>query len=167
MSQENVEIARRSFEAFNRTFNEGTPDLYEMLDPEVEWVPMSALLEGTAYHGHDGRTRLRAARRTSPPCVLGVRRGRSVPRPASTSHRSCGRRGLRGRVIAGRGQPGFGRERTSRRRRSRSMWSHLSPSTHSPAAPVSLPDSSRAGAISFSAARQPPQSTLAGGAPRD
>jgi ketosteroid isomerase-like protein len=54
MSQENVEIARRSFEAFNRTFNEGTPDLYEMLDPEVEWVPMSALLEGTAYHGHDG-----------------------------------------------------------------------------------------------------------------
>jgi ketosteroid isomerase-like protein len=52
--QENVEIARRSFEAFNRTFNEGTPDLYEMLDPEVEWVPMSALLEGSAYHGHDG-----------------------------------------------------------------------------------------------------------------
>jgi hypothetical protein len=47
MSQENVEIARRSFEAFNGTFNEGSPDLYEMLDPEVEWVPMSALLEGT------------------------------------------------------------------------------------------------------------------------
>jgi ketosteroid isomerase-like protein len=54
MSQETFEIARRSFEAFNRTFSEGTPDLYEMLDPEVEWVPMSALLEGTAYHGHDG-----------------------------------------------------------------------------------------------------------------
>jgi ketosteroid isomerase-like protein len=54
MSQENVEIARRLFEAFNRTFAEGTPDLYELLDPEVEWVPMSALLEGTRYHGHDG-----------------------------------------------------------------------------------------------------------------
>jgi hypothetical protein len=50
MSEENVDIARRRFEAFNRTFNEGTSDLYEMLDPEVEWVPMSALVEGTTYH---------------------------------------------------------------------------------------------------------------------
>jgi ketosteroid isomerase-like protein len=54
MSQENVENARRFFEAFNRTYAEGTPDLYELLDPEVEWVPMSAGLEGTRYHGHDG-----------------------------------------------------------------------------------------------------------------
>jgi ketosteroid isomerase-like protein len=54
MSQENVEIARRLIEAYNRTFAEGTPELYELLDPEVEWVPMSALLEGTRYHGHDG-----------------------------------------------------------------------------------------------------------------
>jgi ketosteroid isomerase-like protein len=54
MSQENVEVARRSFEAFNRTFVEGTPDLHETLDPEVEWVPMSALLMRTSYHGHDG-----------------------------------------------------------------------------------------------------------------
>jgi ketosteroid isomerase-like protein len=53
-SQETVEIARRGFQAFNRTFNEGTRDLYEVLDPNVEWVPMSALLDGTAYHGHDG-----------------------------------------------------------------------------------------------------------------
>ena len=50
---ENVEIARRTFDAFNRTFSEGTPDLYELLDAEVEWVPMSALLEGTRYHGHE------------------------------------------------------------------------------------------------------------------
>ena len=54
MSQENVDIARRGFEAFNRTFREGTPDFYETLDPNVEWVPMSALLEGTGHHGHDG-----------------------------------------------------------------------------------------------------------------
>jgi ketosteroid isomerase-like protein len=54
MSQENVEVARRLFEAFNRTYAEGTPDLYELLDPEVEWVPMSASLEGTRYRGHDG-----------------------------------------------------------------------------------------------------------------
>jgi ketosteroid isomerase-like protein len=54
MSEETVEFARRAFEAFNRTYAEGTPDLYELLDPEVEWVPMSALLEGTRHHGHDG-----------------------------------------------------------------------------------------------------------------
>jgi ketosteroid isomerase-like protein len=54
MSQENVEHARRGLEAFNRTFTEGTRDLYETLDPDVEWVPMSALLEGTRYRGHDG-----------------------------------------------------------------------------------------------------------------
>jgi ketosteroid isomerase-like protein len=54
MSQENVEISRRLTEAFNRTFAEGSPDLYELLDPEVEWVPMSALVDGTRYHGHDG-----------------------------------------------------------------------------------------------------------------
>jgi ketosteroid isomerase-like protein len=33
---------------------EGTLDLHETLDPEVEWVPMSALLMRTSYHGHDG-----------------------------------------------------------------------------------------------------------------
>jgi ketosteroid isomerase-like protein len=54
VSQETIERARRGFEAFNRTFNEKTRDLYEVLDPNVEWVPMSALLDGTAYHGHDG-----------------------------------------------------------------------------------------------------------------
>jgi ketosteroid isomerase-like protein len=54
MSQENVEIARRAFEAFNRTFTEGAPDYWELLDPEVEWIPTSTLLEGTRYHGHDG-----------------------------------------------------------------------------------------------------------------
>jgi ketosteroid isomerase-like protein len=54
MSEETVEIARRAFDAYNRTFTEGIPDLYDLLDPEVEWVPMSAILEGTSYHGHDG-----------------------------------------------------------------------------------------------------------------
>jgi len=46
-----VETARRGFDAFNRTFRDGTPDLYETLDPEVEWVPMSALLMRTSYRG--------------------------------------------------------------------------------------------------------------------
>jgi hypothetical protein len=48
MSEENVEIARRAFDAFNRTFTEGIPDLYDLLDPEVDRVPMSAILEGSA-----------------------------------------------------------------------------------------------------------------------
>jgi ketosteroid isomerase-like protein len=54
MSQQNVEVARRAFEAFNRTYAEGTSDLYEFLDPKIEWVPMSALLMRTRYRGHDG-----------------------------------------------------------------------------------------------------------------
>jgi ketosteroid isomerase-like protein len=54
MSQEDVEIARTGFEAFNRAFSEGASDFYETLHPKVEWVPMSALLEGTRYQGHDG-----------------------------------------------------------------------------------------------------------------
>jgi ketosteroid isomerase-like protein len=54
MSQENVETARRDFEAFNRTFAEGAPDFFERLDPDIEWIPVNALLEGTTYHGHQG-----------------------------------------------------------------------------------------------------------------
>jgi ketosteroid isomerase-like protein len=54
MSQENVEIVPRAFAAFNRTFTEGTLEFYEFIDPEVEWIPITALLEGTRYQGHDG-----------------------------------------------------------------------------------------------------------------
>ena len=49
-----MESARRLFEAFTRTFTEGTGDLYALLDPDVELIPIAALLEGTTYHGHDG-----------------------------------------------------------------------------------------------------------------
>jgi ketosteroid isomerase-like protein len=51
--QENEETARRMLVAFNRNFADGSPDLYELLDPEVEWMPITAALEGTAYHGED------------------------------------------------------------------------------------------------------------------
>jgi hypothetical protein len=40
----------RIFEAFNRTFTNGTDDLYALLDPDVEWVPVMAILEGCSYH---------------------------------------------------------------------------------------------------------------------
>jgi ketosteroid isomerase-like protein len=51
LPDEALEVARRAFEAFNRTFNEGTPDLFRVLDPEIEWIPVLAVLEGRAYHG--------------------------------------------------------------------------------------------------------------------
>jgi hypothetical protein len=53
MSLENVEIAWRAVEAFNRTFAAGTEDFFELLDDDVEWVPITALLDGTAYRGRD------------------------------------------------------------------------------------------------------------------
>ena len=49
-----MEIARQVAETFNRAYGEGSPDLYELLDPDVEWVPIKALLEGTTYRGHQG-----------------------------------------------------------------------------------------------------------------
>jgi ketosteroid isomerase-like protein len=54
MSEENVELARRTFEAFKRTYTEGTDDLYALLDPDIEWIPATAILEGRSYHGHEG-----------------------------------------------------------------------------------------------------------------
>jgi ketosteroid isomerase-like protein len=52
--EENVEIARRSFAAFNRTVAEGVDDYYEFLDAEIEWIPITALLDGRTYRGPDG-----------------------------------------------------------------------------------------------------------------
>jgi ketosteroid isomerase-like protein len=51
---ENVEIVRRSFDAFNRTIAEGVDDYYELLDAEVEWIPITALLDGRTYRGPAG-----------------------------------------------------------------------------------------------------------------
>ena len=54
MSEENLELARRTFEAFNRAFTERADDLYALLDPDIEWIPVTAILEGRSYHGHEG-----------------------------------------------------------------------------------------------------------------
>ncbi len=51
---ENVEVARRSFAAFNRSVAEGSEDYYEFLDTEVEWIPITALLDGRTYRGREG-----------------------------------------------------------------------------------------------------------------
>ncbi len=52
MSQENVEALKRSIEAYNRR---DIGPLLEMSDPEIEWYPFTAQVEGDeAYHGHEG-----------------------------------------------------------------------------------------------------------------
>ncbi len=50
-NDENVELAQRSFAAFNRTVAEGADDYYDLLDAEVEWIPITALLDGRSYRG--------------------------------------------------------------------------------------------------------------------
>jgi ketosteroid isomerase-like protein len=51
MSQDNVEIVRRTYPAFNRR---DIPAFLESLDPDVEWMPIMAALEGRVYRGHAG-----------------------------------------------------------------------------------------------------------------
>src|SRR6266566_5021177 len=49
MSSENVEAVERIFRAFNRR---DIPAFLDLLDPDVEWVPILAVLEGRVYRGH-------------------------------------------------------------------------------------------------------------------
>lgn len=55
MSQENVELVRGMFGAAAHALS-GEPlgDLFRLLDPDIEWIPINAALEGTSYRGHDG-----------------------------------------------------------------------------------------------------------------
>jgi ketosteroid isomerase-like protein len=50
MSQENVQIARRAFESFNRRDLAGAVAAFER---DAEWVPYLAALEGEIYRGRD------------------------------------------------------------------------------------------------------------------
>jgi uncharacterized protein len=51
MSQESVEIVRRSFDAFER---DGLNGLLAYLDPEIEWTTTGTFIESDTYRGHDG-----------------------------------------------------------------------------------------------------------------
>jgi ketosteroid isomerase-like protein len=54
MSQENVEIVRQLFDAFNRQDGNAVRDLWTL---EAEWRPAyigGGLLEGAAFRGHEG-----------------------------------------------------------------------------------------------------------------
>jgi ketosteroid isomerase-like protein len=48
---ENVELLRRWFEA---TARRDVATLLEIASPEIEYVPIMAVLEGRVYRGHDG-----------------------------------------------------------------------------------------------------------------
>jgi ketosteroid isomerase-like protein len=50
MSQENVELARRAYEALGR---DDLDELLALVDPEVEWHSLVLEMEGT-FHGHEG-----------------------------------------------------------------------------------------------------------------
>jgi ketosteroid isomerase-like protein len=50
MSQENVEVVERLAPAFN---SRDLIAFFELLDPDVEWVPLLAVLEGRVYRGHE------------------------------------------------------------------------------------------------------------------
>jgi len=50
-----IEAIRRAFERFPRIHADGEIKLYlQDFHPEVEWVPLMAVLEGRVYHGHRG-----------------------------------------------------------------------------------------------------------------
>ena len=54
MSERDVEAVRAALEAFNRRDWDG---VIELTDPDAEFLPLRAQLEGTPYRGHDGLRR--------------------------------------------------------------------------------------------------------------
>ena len=51
MSEQNIEVARRGFEAFNERDVE---TLVGVSHPDCEWLPFRAQLDGEVYRGHEG-----------------------------------------------------------------------------------------------------------------
>ena len=51
MSDATVDVIARVFSAFNRR---DEPGLLALCDPEIEWVPMRASVQGRVYRGHEG-----------------------------------------------------------------------------------------------------------------
>jgi ketosteroid isomerase-like protein len=58
VSQENVEIVRRAFQAFN---SGGVEAALPFFRPDVVWYPTNQWLEDPAYHRHEGMRELSAA----------------------------------------------------------------------------------------------------------
>jgi ketosteroid isomerase-like protein len=57
MSQDNVEVVRRGWDAWGRG---GVDAMLEFLDPQVEWRVRADLPDAGTYHGHEGIRQLLA-----------------------------------------------------------------------------------------------------------
>ena len=57
MTRGDADVVRASIDAFNQR---DTSVLYELVHPDVEWVPLRAVLYGDVYRGHDGVQRFMA-----------------------------------------------------------------------------------------------------------
>jgi hypothetical protein len=51
VSREDIELARRGYDAFNRG---DMNDAFELFDSEIEWSEGTDVPEPQVYHGHDG-----------------------------------------------------------------------------------------------------------------
>src|SRR5437879_1104928 len=62
MSRENVENARRAYEALNHAYKTGDfmPALEKFCDPDIVLTPSGMLPESSEMHGHDGVVRFAA-----------------------------------------------------------------------------------------------------------
>ena len=55
MSELGQAVARKMFAATARAISgEPAEDLWRLLDPDVEWIPITAPLDGSGYRGHEG-----------------------------------------------------------------------------------------------------------------
>ena len=44
----------RAFHTLNRSFADGGESYLDLLDPEIEWIPIMSLTDGRTYRGHEG-----------------------------------------------------------------------------------------------------------------
>jgi ketosteroid isomerase-like protein len=53
VSEGDVQVARKMHPAFNRTFTEGTGELFDVLHPDAEWIPITSAVDGVTYRGEE------------------------------------------------------------------------------------------------------------------
>jgi ketosteroid isomerase-like protein len=51
VSQENVESAWRAVDSFNGALSGASEDFFELVSEDVEWAPITTLLDGVSYRG--------------------------------------------------------------------------------------------------------------------
>jgi ketosteroid isomerase-like protein len=51
MSPDNVELAWRAVDAFNRALAGESEEFFDLVSDDVEWAPITTLLDGVSYRG--------------------------------------------------------------------------------------------------------------------